>query len=342
MASRKDFDELTNGSEVAQAFADRIKGRTIVITGVSPKSIGGTLAINIAQLNPSKLILASRTPANLEAIVQTIRSQNPNSKPVTIILDLSSQSSVRSAASQIASQTPTIDLLINTAAVSPSNKQLSADGIESQLAVTHIGHFLLTSLLLPQLRAAASSTPLGPGATRIINVSSHGHRLSPFRFHDYNFDGKPIPDEEKPPPGLPAKFLPSDDKPYQVFIAYGQSKTANVLHAVEMNRRLEGEGIRGWALHPGSIVTDLGREMTPEDWKIIESTAANWVSLDQGTSTILVAALDPALDGKQEGVYLADCQIAKAEKHATDGEAAKKLWDLSEKLTGLDRDEGKL
>lgn len=82
--------------------------------------------------------------------------------------------------------------------------------------------------------------------------------------------------------------------------------------------------------------------MAPEDWKIIESTAANWVSLNQGTSTILVAALDPALDGKQEGVYLADCQIAKAEKHATDGEAAKKLWDLSEKLTGLDRDEGKL
>ncbi|KAF2219155.1 short chain dehydrogenase/ reductase-like protein, partial [Elsinoe ampelina] len=332
MASRKEFNGNTNGSEVAAVFADRIKGRTIVITGVSPKSIGGTLATNLAAQEPAHLILASRTESNLKSISETITSKNQHVKVSTIPLDLSSQASVRSAAKQIISLTSNVDLLINTAAVSPSSKKVTAEGIESQLGVTHIGHFLFTNLLLPQLKAAASVGSSGKGSTRIINVSSHGHRLSPFRFHDYNFEGKDIPDDERPPPGLPEKFLPSGDEPYAVFVAYGQSKTANILHSLELDKRLADDGIRGFALHPGSIITELGREMTPEDWKVIESTSTNWVSLDQGTSTILVAALDPALDSSKDGVYFADCQVAEAAKHAVDPEAARKLWDLSEKL----------
>ncbi|KAF4548217.1 Short chain dehydrogenase-like protein 10 [Elsinoe fawcettii] len=333
MASRKDFNGNTNGSEVAAAFADRIKGRTIVITGVSPKSIGGTLAINLAAHEPEQLILASRTSSNLQSVIDTIKSTHQYAKVSAVSLDLSSQASVRSAAKEIASLSQKVDLLINTAAVSPSSKKTTAEGIESQLGVTHIGHFLLANLLLPQIKAAASSNPFGKGSTRIINVSSHGHRLSPFRFHDYNFEGKQIPDEEQPPQGLPEKFLPTGDEPYAVFVAYGQSKTANVLHALELDKRLEAYGIRGLSLHPGSIITELGREMTAEDWKVIESTSTNWVSLDQGTSTILVAALDPALDTNRDGVYLADCQLSEASKHAVDPDAAKKLWDLSEALT---------
>ncbi|PNS21009.1 hypothetical protein CAC42_3346 [Sphaceloma murrayae] len=341
MTSRQDFNVFTNGSEVASVFADRIKGRTgmspsyFLVTGVSPKSLGGTVAINLAAHSPALLLLASRTPSNITSIINTIDSTTP-CPTAAIPLDLSSLSSVRSAASQITSLTPSLDLIINTAAVVSTTRKLSEDGIELQLAVTHVGHFLLTSLLLPTLISTAESSRFPKGSTRIVNVSSLGHRFSPFRFSDYNFEKFNVPLEERPPESVPATLKGSEEEPYAVFVAYGQSKTANLLHVVELERRFRDRGVGSWGLHPGSIETDLSRELDQGQRAMIKATSKNWVTLDQGTATILVAALDPALDEKKGSIYLSDCQLSDAAGHSIDPGAAKRLWELSEKLSGLD------
>ena len=159
-----------------------------------------------------------------------------------------SQDSVRKAAAEIAKLTPRIDIVINNAGFMTPKRQLTAEGIEAQFGANHIGHFLLTNLLVPQLLAAAESNP--PGTTRIVNLTSLGHRLSPIRFHDYNFEGKEIPAEEQHPP-LPPMFAKGADGAYNGYVSYGQAKTANILFSVELNRLLKDKGVVSYAVHPG-------------------------------------------------------------------------------------------
>ena len=109
---------------------------------------------------------------------------------------------------------------------------------------------LLTSLLTPLLLAGAERSGK-PGMTRVVNVTSLGYRLSPLRFHDYNFEGKPIPIEEEPPSSIPAYMKPAPGREYYAFTAYGQSKTANILHAVSLNEKLGSRGVKAFAVHPG-------------------------------------------------------------------------------------------
>lgn len=220
-----------------------------MITGVSPKSLGETLATILATHSPKTLILASRTKSKVEAVVEKTRQVASDCNPIVISLDLSSQKSVRQAAAEIADLVDHIDLLINNAAVMSPEHLRTKEGIELQFGTNHIGHFLFTTLLLPQLKAAARSAP--KGAVRVVNVTSQGHRLSPIRFHDYNFEGKEVPDEEKPASWVPEHFLPKADKPYSGFLSYGQCKTANILFSIGLTERLEAEGIRSYAVHPG-------------------------------------------------------------------------------------------
>ena len=167
-------------------------------------------------------------------------------------MDLGSHASIRKAAAEIARLVDHIDILVNNAGVVSSERRETAEGLEQAFGTNHIGHFLFTSLLTPLLLAAAARS-IHHGATRIVNVTSLGYRLSPIRFHDYNFEGKPVPKEEEPPAGLPPHMKPnaSEGRPYQGFCAYGQSKTANILHCVALDKRLNGRGIRAFAVHPG-------------------------------------------------------------------------------------------
>lgn len=167
----------------------------------------------------------------------------------TVALDLGSQEAVRNAASQVTDMTDQLDVLINNAGLMTSTLQHTVEGIEAQFGSNHIGHFLFTNLLLPLLLKSAKSSP--PGSTRIVNLTSLGHRLSPIRFHDYNFEGKPIPDEEKPPADMPDMFKGKEGEPYNGYVSYGQSKTANVLFSVGINQRLQKDGIVSYAVHPG-------------------------------------------------------------------------------------------
>lgn len=221
----------------------------VVITGVSPKSLGETLATILASHSPASLILASRTESKLEAVANAVREINPRCVVKIVVLDLSSQKSIRTAAAEISNLVDHIDLLINNAAVMTPHHKRTAEGIELQFGTGHIGHFLLTTELLPLLTKAAKSAP--SGAVRVVNVTSQGHRLSPVRFHDYNFEGKDVPDEEKPPSWVPEHFQTKPGKTYSGFLAYGQVKTANILFSLGLTERFEKEGVRSFAVHPG-------------------------------------------------------------------------------------------
>jgi len=242
-------------------------------------------------------------------------------------LDLADLASVKSFADgflSAASGDPAagLDILINNAAIMASPEQRVGRGWESQFATNHLGHFALTNLLWPALAA-------GQGA-RVVSLSSTGHKLSPIRFDDINFDTG-----------------------YDKWKAYGQAKTANSLFAVHLDFLGRDSGVRAFAVHPGGIMTELQRHLPRE-----EMVAAGWMDQDgnvdarfktpaQGAATTVWAATSPALQG-MGGVYCEDCDIAEptrtgspearirgVEAHAVDPSDAARLWTLSAEMTGI-------
>jgi NAD(P)-dependent dehydrogenase (short-subunit alcohol dehydrogenase family) len=240
---------------------------TVLITGISPNSIGSALAHALAPHSPALLLLASRTPSNIRAVTQSIHASHAAVPVREVALDLSSQASVRTAAAAIraiivaglgegdgkgnARGERGIDVIFNNAGINISERRLSVDGVELQFATNHLGPFLLTNLLLPLLLQPYSS-PAKTDRKRIVNTSSESHRISPIRFSDINqVPGAQVAEADKPRRGLP-KGLLRDDGRYEPAVAYGVSKTANVLMAVELNRALGGRGVKSLAVMPGS------------------------------------------------------------------------------------------
>lgn len=157
--------------------------QSVLITGVGPKGLGAEAAKAIVKHQPALLIFASRTLSKIEAVTAEIKGIESNVPIRTLVVDLGSQASVRAAANEVLSYTENIDVLINNASIMASPWALTPEGIESQFGTNHIGTFLFTNLILPKIIAA------GPGS-RIVTVSSVGHRFSDIRFDDYNFQVK--------------------------------------------------------------------------------------------------------------------------------------------------------
>lgn len=328
----------------------------VVITGVSPASIGATTALAVASQAPQALILASRTASKIDAVAADITEKHPNVVVHKVPLDLSSLDSVKAAAAQIDGLVDHVDVLINNAGINSMTRspvQTPGDTtVDLTFMTNHLGPFLFTHLLTPKLRAASVS-PAGAGAgakgaTRVVNLSSHGHRLSPVRFYDYQlshyvYDG--VPESQKPPRGLPEAFLMTNHEDgYPHFIGYGQSKTANVLHATELARRFrkKGDDVLALSVHPGSIRTELSRGMGDSALQAILGTAPadQWKTLDQGAATTIVAAFDPKLGELDVGGnvfgYLSDCQLADdwLAEYAKDPYNAQMLYHESERMLG--------
>jgi len=219
--------------------------------GVSPNSLGEHLALAIARHSPSLLILASRTLSKINEVITTIRQTAPNTAIKTVTIDLSSQASIRQAAKEIDFMAEKLDILINNAAVNVPNYETTKEGIEMHFGTNHVGLFLLTNLLLPKVIQAAEQSDV-KGSTRIVNLTSAGHRLSPIRFTDYNFQklDKDLEIGEQPPRGLPVALL-DPKKSYSPYVAYGQSKTANILFSVSLTEALNSKGILSFSVHPG-------------------------------------------------------------------------------------------
>ncbi|KIW53526.1 hypothetical protein PV05_09092 [Exophiala xenobiotica] len=243
-------------------------------------------------------------------------------------LDTASFDSVRSCAKEFLAKESKLNVLINNAGIMALLEHtLTKDGYEAQLQTNHLGHFLLFQLLKPTLLASATRS----SASRVVNVSSSGHRQSPIRFEDLNFNE-------------PGSYAP--------FASYGQSKTANIYMANEIERRYGAQGLHAWSLHPGGITsTGLGVHL---DFSALQANAEmmrGMKSAEQGAATTVLAAVDKELEGKG-GKYLDDTAVSPpvepslaneltAQGHAAwayDEEAAKKLWTVSNQIVGVDEE----
>ncbi|MER7276432.1 SDR family NAD(P)-dependent oxidoreductase [Dactylosporangium sp. NPDC000244] len=290
-----------------------LAGRRAIVTG-GASGIGIETARALAGAG-AEVTLAVRNAAAGEATAAELIASTGNKAVHVAPLDLADQASVRAFAE--AWDGP-LHILVNNAGVMASPLGRTAEGWELQFATNHLGHFALAARLLPALRAA--------GGARVVAVSSAAHLRSPVVFEDIHFERRE----------------------YEPWLAYGQSKTANVLFAVEADRRWAGDGIRVNALSPGGIRTNLQRHVDVDEL-VRTATAANggvpirWKTPEQGAATSALLAASPAADGVG-GRYYEDCREAEPNRpgtrtgvaaYALDPEAAARLWDVSVAATHI-------
>lgn len=300
-SARSTAEEVTEGIDGS--------GLTAIVTGAS--SGLGEEATRVLALRGVYVIMAVRNVEAGRKVKEAILKQSPSAKIDVMELDLSSMESVRKFASDYIASDRALNILMNNAGVMATPFMLSHDGIELQFATNHLGHFLLTNLLMETMKKTVLESKK---EGRIVNLSSEGHRLTygeGIRFDKIN-----------------------DESEYRTLLAYGQSKLSNILHAKELARRLKEEGVEitANALHPGAIATNLLR--FHGFINVVASSVAKFVlkSVQQGAATQCYVALNPQVKGVS-GEYFVDSNIANPTNHAKDVELAKKLWDFSVDLT---------
>ncbi|KAG0648566.1 Retinol dehydrogenase 12 [Hyphodiscus hymeniophilus] len=324
MTSHTEFDRETTSEQVVEAFSSQIKGKTILITGVSPNGLAEAMVLALATQSPSMLILTARSAEKAEAVARKLKAEHPSVKYQVLTLDLSVQKSIREAAAKVLTWTKQVDVLINNAGVMAiPERTLSEDGIEMHFATNFLGHFLFTNLLIHAM----------PSGGRIVNITSAGYKVTPIRFSDYNFDGKPVPPSEQPLYDVAAELgMPGLEKSqgYVPFLAYMHSNTANMLFTIGLAGKLKARGVRSFSAAPGVVITELQRHIGG-----FRNPVMQYKTPSQGAATFLVAALNPELDGVDfSGAFLDDCHIVADVGHAGDVVSAEKLWSLGEKLVG--------
>ena len=289
---------------------------SVVITGASAGGLGAQNAIDIARAEPAHLILLARDVSRVQPVINQITGTISSSSKVAFIpVNLDDLDSVHAAATEVSKQLGQegkIDVLINNAGIMGVPYAKTEVGIESQFATNHLGHFVLTQRLLPLLRRGQDA--------RVVNLSSNGYLVCPFRPDDVNFD---------------------DGKAYDPLSAYGQSKTANIL----FTRGLAKRGIMSFALHPGLIrgthlstgmdlrifasINEITKKNTGKEFGSFDQPK----SIEQGSATTITAAFDPTV-ASASGGYLRDCQLFEVEEYARKDDLVEKLWSLSESLAG--------
>jgi NAD(P)-dependent dehydrogenase (short-subunit alcohol dehydrogenase family) len=290
-----------------------LTGTTALITGASA-GLGVETARALAA-HGAALVLGVRDPAKAAAALE---AAGVDEKAYDLrALDLADLASVRAFADGVAADHDRLDLLVANAGVMACPQGTTADGFETQFGTNHLGHFVLVNRLVPLLLAGAPA--------RIVNLSSAGHR-----FADVDLDD----------PGF-------ERTPYDPWVAYGRSKTANVLFAVELDRRLRDRGVRATAVHPGGIHTELGRHLTEAT---IDALLARrgprkvvFKEVPAGAATSVWAGVVADADAVG-GRYCEDCHVADlitdddaeggVRAYAVDPERAAALWARSEELVG--------
>ncbi|HWF35119.1 MAG TPA: oxidoreductase [Solirubrobacteraceae bacterium] len=296
----------------AQDIPDQT-GRLAVVTGAN-SGLGLVTARELARAG-AEVIIACRDTGKGERALATIRAAVPGAHAEVQQLDLADLSSVKAFAARLGETHERIDLLINNAGVMALPRRTTVDGFESQLATNHLGHFALTGLLLGPLLAAPHP--------RVVTLSSMVHRIGRINFADLQ-----------------------GERRYHRWIAYGQSKLANLLFAFELQRRAGGAGtnLQSLAAHPGYAATNLqsaGPEVAAERWGMALANRVIAQSADMGALPTLYAATVPDLPGGTfvgpggPGEMRGAPRPVTAKARAYDTEAARRLWDVSEELTGV-------
>ena len=297
-----------------------LSGKRVLVTGVSA-GLGVETARALAA-HGAQVIGAARDLDKARRATEPVRAQAANGGSLELIeLDLASLASVRACADALLAEGAPFDLVIANAGVMATPPGTTADGFETQFGTNHLGHFVLVNRIAPLMR---------PGA-RLVTLASSGHRRADVDLVDPNFE----------------------HTPYDEWVAYGRAKTANVLFAVEFDRRHRGRGVRAAAVHPGGIQTELSRHLTQDALiKLMETIQANrpadappfrLKSIPQGAATTLWAGVVAPAD-EVGGRYCEDCHVAEVldigqtlggvRSYALDPERAKALWAKSEEMVG--------
>jgi NAD(P)-dependent dehydrogenase (short-subunit alcohol dehydrogenase family) len=300
-----------------------LSGKRVLVTGVSA-GLGVETARALAA-HGAQVVGAARDLAKAKRATAEVRAQAANGGGLELVeLDLASLESVRACADALVADGRPFDIVIANAGVMRTPFGHTADGFETQFGTNHLGHFVLVNRIASLIAASG----------RLVNVSSSGHRYSDVDLDDPNFE----------------------HTPYDPMIAYGQSKTANILFAVEFDRRYKARGVRATALHPGGILTELGRHLQPGELEAtVERINAQLVAegrppfqfktIPQGAATSVWAAFVAPPD-EVGGRYCEDCQVSQVTEglispvspgvrpYALDPGHAKALWARSEELVG--------
>ncbi|NNL64754.1 MAG: SDR family NAD(P)-dependent oxidoreductase [Myxococcales bacterium] len=313
--SRGSFGHDTTTDEVLAGID--LRGKLALVTGGS-SGLGVETARALASKG-AQVVITARDLPKAEAVAEGIRKSTGNDAVEVEELELDSLASIRAFAERFLARHDALQILINNAGVMACPSEKTQDGFELQFGTNHLGHFLMTGLLVPALRNGAPA--------RVVSLSSRGHHFSPVVLDDPNFDRRP----------------------YDKWASYGQAKTANILFAVELERRLGAHGVHATAVHPGVIMTELSRHLVPEDYEMMRARAAaqgrelTLKSVESGAATSVYAATAPELEGRG-GLYLEDCHVAEVNdaenapegvrSYALDPDDAKRLWTLSEQMVG--------
>ena len=297
-----------------------LAGKRVLVTGVSA-GLGVETARALAA-HGAQVVGAGRNLDKAHAATEQVRAQAAKGGGLELVeLDLASLSSVRACADALVAAGEPFDLVIANAGVMATPKGMTADGFETQFGTNHLGHFVLVNRIASLMKSGS----------RLVCLSSAGHRFADVDLQDPNFE----------------------HTPYSEFTAYGRSKTANALFAVEFDRRHKPEGVRAAAVHPGGIHTELVRYLTPEviqgmiqrinDTQPQGAAQFSWKTIPQGAATsVWAGVVAPAeLVG---GRYCEDCHVAEivedpevragVRAYALDPEHAKALWAKSEEMVG--------
>ncbi len=310
-----DFNAQSTSMEVIKGID--LTGKTAIVTGGNT-GIGLETTITLSQAGANVIVLArniEKAKKNLQGI-ENVEIEE---------MDLLNPDSINAFAEKFVASDRPLHLLINNAGIMWVPLRRDSRGIESQLAVNYLAQFQLTAKLWESLKKA--------NGARVVNVSSHGHQFAPFNFEDPNFE----------------------HHEYETLLGYGQSKTAVNLFTLELDNRAKEFGVRVYSVHPGAIGgTELGREAPIElfqhmgfcdsDGNIFPEVAASLKTIPQGAATTIWCATSPLLTNKG-GIYCEDVNIAAlatdtsvtngVKPYSLDETNAKKLWTLSEEMTGI-------
>ncbi|WNG22244.1 SDR family oxidoreductase [Cystobacter fuscus] len=279
-----------------------MQGKVCLITGAT-SGIGLESARALAAQGAT-VVLSGRDPGRGEAALAEVRRTVPDAKLDLMLADLTSLASVRKLAGDFQVKYSRLDVLLNNAGLILNERKLTVDGFETTFATNHLAHFLLTHLLLDLLKAS--------GASRVVNVSSEGHRLGSLGYLD-DLQG---------------------ERRFNGILAYDNSKLANVLFTRALARRLAGKKVTTNSLHPGVVRSSFGLNNQGFFKFIFQMAGPLMISAEKGARTSVYLASSPEVEGVS-GKYFSKCKVARESKAAQSDEGAEKLWRKSADLTGV-------
>jgi NAD(P)-dependent dehydrogenase (short-subunit alcohol dehydrogenase family) len=281
---------------------DAIQGKVIVITGAT-SGIGQVAAERLAGMG-ARLVLVARDKVRGQAMLARLRERGPGLSHSIHYADLSRLVEMKRVAGEIAAAETRIDVLINNAGALFGSRQVTEDGLERTFAVNHMAYVVLTHGLRDRLIASAPA--------RVVNTSSNAHTRARLDFDD----------------------LQSAQR-YRGFKVYGRSKLCNILYTRELARRWAGTGITANSLHPGFVATRFGDESGSLFSYVVRMAKMFAISPEKGSDTIVYLASSPEV-ARVSGAYFYKCRPATPSKEAQDDAAARRLWQESARLGGLE------